>query len=128
MVKSLLVVTLGLALAGCVGGGGSPCIPPETSVAVARSAGSGSCPAAVVTAAEAVPQMITLAKGASCGVTHFSITTGFNEPGTTTCMGSDAIAFQDLGSDGGTGTDTMAITCSDSTSCTETFAVTFTPQ
>jgi hypothetical protein len=32
------------------------------------------------------------------------------------------------GSPIGTGTDMMTITCSDSTSCTETFTVTFTPQ
>ncbi len=69
-------------------------------------------------------------KDLSCGVVHFKLTISFAAQGSNgaSCTGNDAIAFSDLQPDGGSGTDTLGITCSDGTTCTETYDVTFTPQ
>ena len=124
-----LTKVLVIGLAGCVGGG-SQCLPPETVVAIARAEGSGNCGSDVLAGIALLSQTITLAKGASCGMDHFSITTTFTQQSGSgaNCQGSDAMSFDDLGSDGGMGTDIMNITCSSGISCAETFDVTFTPQ
>jgi len=118
------------ALAGC-GGGGTPCVAAGTSIAVSRANGAGACPAAVVAGVTSLNgnETFTPANGVSCGVVHFNLTVNFfaQDAGHASCTGSDAIAFSDFKATGGSGTGTMAITCTDSTTCTETFDVTFTP-
>jgi hypothetical protein len=132
MIKSLALMGLivaGGTLAGCIGG--SNCrIPTGTAIAVSRAGGTGACPAAVVAGVLSLNgiESFTPVNGASCGVTHFTLNVTFSAQAPVTCTGSDVIAFEDLQLDGGTGTDTMTITCSDSTSCSEAFDVTFTPQ
>jgi hypothetical protein len=121
------------ALAGCGGGGGGPtCVPVGTSLAVSHTNGAGACPTAVVAGVTALNgnETFTPKKNLSCGVVHFNQTVTFvaQDANHASCMGNDAIAFPDFGPDGGTGTDTMGITCSGGTTCTETFDVTFTPQ
>jgi hypothetical protein len=123
------------ALAGCGGGGGggggSTCVPAGTSIAVSHTNGAGACPTAVVAGVTALngSETFTPTKNLSCGVVHFNQTVNFfsQDANHANCMGTDAIAFQDFRSDGGSGNGTMGITCSGGTTCTETFDVTFTP-
>jgi hypothetical protein len=119
------------ALAGC-GGSSSTCVPAGTSVAVSHTNATGACPAAVVAGVTALngSEKFTPKKDLSCGVVHFKQNINFSaqDANQASCMGSDAIAFNDFRADGGSGTDTMDITCTDNTTCTETFDVTFTPQ
>jgi hypothetical protein len=133
MLKLLVVeVLLVCAMVGCISGSTTSCIPDGTSIAVSRSNGSGTCPASVVAGATTLNghEMFTTMKAYSCGVTHFSLNVTFiNQDATEdSCMGTDAIMFQDLGSDGGSGSDTMTITCAAGTTCTETFDETWTAQ
>jgi len=75
-------------------------------------------------------ESFTPMKDLSCGVIRIKLNVTFFEAdaGQVSCMGSDALAFTDFQSDGGSGTDTMSITCTDSTTCTEMFDVTCTPK
>jgi hypothetical protein len=119
------------ALAGC--GGSSPtCVAEGTSVGVSRTNASGACPAGVVAGVTMLngTESFTPMKDLSCGVIRIKLNVTFFEAdaGQVSCMGSDALAFTDFQSDGGSGTDTMSITCTDSTTCTEMFDVTCTPK
>ena len=130
--RHLIWMLLGCsALAAC--GGSSPtCVPVGTSVAVSRANASGPCPAAVVAGVTMLNGTESFApmKALSCGVIHLKLNVDFSEPGASqvSCMGADALDFTDFQPDGGSGTDTMSISCSDSTTCTEMFDVTCTPQ
>jgi hypothetical protein len=117
------------ALAACAGGGAT-CVPEGTPIAVSRTNGAGACPSAAVAGVTALTQTFTPKKNLACGVDHDTLTVDFfaQDANHTSCTGSDAIAFPDFGPDGGSGTDTMSITCDGGTTCTETFDVTFTPQ
>lgn len=66
-------------------------------------------------------------KSLSCGVTHIALNVAFftQDSARESCHGSDAISFQNLQESGGSGTDTMTITCGTDISCSETFDVTF---
>jgi hypothetical protein len=134
--SKLIVLTVTLFVCGWLGctspGGGASCIAAGTSIAVTRTNGSGNCPAAVVAGVATLngPDTFMPMKAVSCGVTHFNLTRTFfaQDANHAMCQGMDMTMFQDLGSDGGTGSDSMSITCSDSTSCTEEYDVTFTVQ
>jgi hypothetical protein len=95
---------------------------------VSRANGSGSCPAAVVAGVTSLKQTLTPMKNLSCGVTHIKLNATFftQDTANESCQGSDAISFQDLQETGGSGTDTMTITCGTDISCSEMFDVTFT--
>ncbi|HXI55753.1 MAG TPA: hypothetical protein VNO55_06825 [Polyangia bacterium] len=130
--RGLRWMLLGLgALAGC-GGGGAPCVPEGKSIAVSRMNGAGPCPAGVVAGVTSLNgnETFTPMKGVSCGVIHLKLTVTFfsQDASHASCMGTDAIAFTDFQATGGSGTDTMDITCADGTTCTETFDATLTPQ
>lgn len=75
-------------------------------------------------------ESFTPMKDLSCGVIKLKLNVTFSaqDAGQLSCMGSDALAFTDFLPDGGSGTDTMSITCTDSTTCTEMFDVTCTPK
>jgi hypothetical protein len=132
--SALIVTLLGSAslAVGCVGGSSTTCIADGTKVAVARSNGSGSCPSSILAGVTSLngEETFTAMKDFSCGVTHFALDVAFTDQDATedSCHGSDAVSFEDLGSDGGSGTDTMTITCANNPTCTATFDVTFTPQ
>src|SRR5450432_4043257 len=100
----LVVVLLGCGTLGCISGSKTTCITSGTPIAVSRTNGSGDCSAAVVAGVAALNgvETYTPMKDLSCGITHFTLTVNFGEAGGT-CQSSDAIMFQDLGSDGGTG-------------------------
>jgi hypothetical protein len=72
-------------------------------------------------------ETFTPMKNLSCGVTHFTLNVTFftQDSADESCQGSDAISFQNLQENGGSGTDTMTITCGTDISCSETFDVTF---
>lgn len=125
----VVVAVLASSATACVGSGDS-CIASGTEIAIDRTNGSGTCPSDVVAGVMLLQQTFKLGKGAACGMDHYSINTTFTEQSGSgsMCQGSDAISIPDLGSDGGAGTDTMAITCASGVSCTETFEVTLTPQ
>jgi hypothetical protein len=97
---------------------------------VSRANASGPCSAAVVAGVTSLngTETFTPAKNLSCGVTHFTLPVTFftQDAAHESCQGSDAISFQDLQESGGSGTDTMTITCGTDVSCSETFDVTFT--
>lgn len=103
-----------------------------TVIDVSRANGSGACPAEVVAGVAALNgvQMFTPQKNFACGVDHFTLTVDFTDTDAnqSSCMSTDTIMIPDLEEDGGSGTDSMAISCSDGTTCTETYDVTFTAQ
>ena len=72
-------------------------------------------------------ETFTPAKNLSCGVTHFTLNLSFftQDAAHESCQGIDAISFQDLEDTGGSGTDTITITCGTDVSCSETFDVTW---
>jgi hypothetical protein len=129
--RSLLAIALVASLLACLScAGGSNCsIPTGTSVAVSRANASGACSAAVVSGVTSLNggETFTPMKNLSCGVTHFTLNVTFftQDSAHESCQGSDAISFQDLQENGGSGTDTMTITCGTDISCSETFDVTF---
>ena len=131
MVRTLVVVMslcIGIVV-GCVDS--SPtCFQSGTVVAIARTNPTGNCPSDVLAGIALVNQTLTFMKTISCGVDHFSLNTAFTDQvgSGSMCMGSNVFSFQDLGSDGGSGSDVMTITCADGTTCTATFDATFTPQ
>jgi hypothetical protein len=122
----MLLVACLLACLGCAGSS-KDCIPSGTSVAVSRTNASGACPAAVVSGVTALSETLTPMKSLSCGVTHFALNVAFftQDSAHESCQGSDAVSFQNLQENGGSGTDTMTITCGTDISCSETFDVTF---
>jgi hypothetical protein len=128
--SALIASLLGTATLGCVNTSTTTCIAEGTSVAVARSNGSGTCPSTILAGVMAVNQTFTPKKNFSCGDDHFSLDLAFTDQDAAqdSCQGSDDLVFPDLGSDGGSGTDTMTITCANNPTCTATFDVTFTPQ
>ncbi len=122
MAKSLVLLTFGISL-GCVGGT-TECIDTGTAIAIMHTNPTGNCGSDVL--AGIATNNYTPMKNLSCGVVHFNLNYDFDSGSGAACMGSNAISFQDLGSDGGSGTDVMNITCSSGVSCTETYDVTFT--
>ncbi len=72
-------------------------------------------------------ETLTPMKSLSCGVTHLTVNVTFftQDSAQESCRGVDAISFQNLQDNGGSGTDTMTITCGTDISCSETFDVTF---
>jgi hypothetical protein len=127
MAKSLVLLTFAISL-GCVGGK-DVCIDDGTAIAITRADPTGTCGSDVVAGVTALTQMFTPQKDLSCGVTKFMISTNFTATGSGgQCSGSDAVSFQDLGSDGGTGSAVMTITCAGGVSCTESFDETWTAQ
>jgi len=129
--RSLLAIVLVACLLPCLGcAGSSNCsIPSGTSIAVSRANASGACPAAVVSGVTSLNGIETLTpmKNLSCGVTHLTVNVTFftQDSAKESCRGVDAISFQNLQDNGGSGTDTMTITCGTDISCSETFDVTF---
>jgi hypothetical protein len=128
--KSLLAMVFFACLLACLGCAGSSqsCIPSGTSIAVSRANGTGSCSAAVVSGVTSLNQTFAPMKSLSCGVTHIKLSVTFftQDAAKESCQGSDAISFQDLQENGGSGTGTMTITCGTDISCSEMFDVTFT--
>ena len=130
--RSLLAIVLVACVLTCLGCAGSSqsCISSGTSIAVSRANASGACSAAVVAGVTSLngSETFTPMKSLSCGVTHFKTNVTFFTQDTAheSCQGSDAISFQDLQENGGSGTDTMTITCGTDISCSEMFDVTFT--
>jgi hypothetical protein len=124
----MVLVACLLASIGCAASS-NDCIPSGTSVAVSRVNASGDCSAAVVAGVTSLngSEMFTPMKSLSCGVTHFTLNVTFftQDSAHESCKGSDAVSFQDLQESGGSGTDTMTITCGTDISCSETFDVTF---
>ncbi len=131
MVKlSVVAMILGIGLLACISGSKTTCIAEGTVVAIGRTNPTGACPADVTAGIALVNQMITLGKDEACGNVHFAVNLTFvDQAGSgASCMGSSAVTIPDLGSDGGDGTDVMAVTCANGTTCTENFDVTWTPQ
>jgi|HubBroStandDraft_6_1064221.scaffolds.fasta_scaffold30201_4 hypothetical protein len=127
MLKSVLVLTFGISL-GCVGGS-TTCIESGTELAITRTDPTGNCGSDVVAGVMALNQTLTPQKDFPCGVDHFSTNSTFTQESGSgaSCQGSNAITIPELGSDGGSGTDVMTITCTSGVSCTETFDVTLIP-
>jgi len=127
----LMLAALACAPVAC-GGSSTDCIAAGTTINITRATGSGACPATVVSGVTALNGSDTFVpkKAASCGVTHFDMTSDFVNQDAThdTCQGVEAITFQDLAATGGTGTETMTITCTGGVSCSETFDVTWATQ
>jgi hypothetical protein len=129
--RSFFAIVLVACLLACIGcaGSSSTCIQSGTSVAVSRADASGACSAAVVSGVTALngSETFTPMKSLTCGVTHFTLNVTFftQDSAHESCQGSDAISFQNLQESGGSGTDTMTITCGTDISCSETFDVTF---
>ncbi len=121
------------ALSGCGASRGTCAIAAGTVIAVSRTGGTGGCPAAVVAGVTSLngTETFTPMKGISCfgGPSTLNLTINFSsqDASHTSCVGNDVVNFADLATDGGTGTDTMTITCTGSAACIEMFAVAFAP-
>jgi len=120
------------ALSGC-GGGGTCAIASGTAIAVARTNGTGTCSAGVVAGVTSLNghETFTTMKAASCngGAANFTLTIDFftQDAADQSCSATDKVVFADLLADGGTGTDSLSVTCADGTTCTEMFDVAFSP-
>ena len=132
MMRYLPFVVAALVAGGAVlaCGSSSDCsIPAGSTINVTRANGAGACPASVTAGVTALNGNDTFMnqKEDSCGVTHFTLTVNFINTDTSheTCAGMETISFSGLTATGGTGTESMAITCPSGVSCTETYDVTW---
>lgn len=130
---SIVAVVIAASVAGC--GGGSDCTVPGNSTfmitAMEQTNSINNCANDIVVAAidSLNGATGTFESTESCGNTTIPFPTGFTDATTNaTCTGDGEIAFDNFESSGGSGDDTIDITCSDGTSCTEVFTVTFTAQ
>jgi hypothetical protein len=131
--KLLFAFTALAALAcgavACAGSSSSCSIPAGTTINVTRANGAGACPATVVSGVTSLNGSDTFATQQvnSCGVTHFNFTVNFFNQNAThdSCQGTEAVSFQNLAATGGTGTETMNVTCAGGVTCSATFDVTW---